>query len=98
MLRALHLNIKPRLHPIPDTCPFIILFSFRVCHIKHPGVIHIQPGFVHNVQGLVMTGLQQVQVVDAGQGIAVHADGGHGRQIPQLCKAGKNVLQRNILK
>ena len=45
-----------------------------------------------------MTGLQQVQVVDAGQGIAVHADGGHGRQIPQLCKAGKNVLQRNILK
>jgi hypothetical protein len=31
-------------------------------------------------------GLPQVQVVDAGQGAAVHADGGHGRKLSQLCQ------------
>jgi hypothetical protein len=37
-------------------------------------------------------GLPQVQVVDAGQGAAVHANGGHGRQIPQLCQVGLKIL------
>jgi hypothetical protein len=37
-------------------------------------------------------GLPQVQVIDAGQGAAVHADEGHRRQIPQLCQVGLKIL------
>jgi hypothetical protein len=37
-------------------------------------------------------GLPQVQVVDAGQGAAVHADEGHGRKLPQLCQFGLKIL------
>jgi hypothetical protein len=37
--------------------------------VKYLCKIHIQPGLAHNAQGLVIMGLPQVQVVDAGQGL-----------------------------
>jgi hypothetical protein len=89
---AVRLYIKPGIHPVPDAGPGMVPSSPGIGQVKHPGKIHIQIRFAHNAQGLVIMGLPQVQVVDAGQGAAVHADGGRGRQIPQLCQVGLKIL------
>jgi len=74
MGRAVHPDIKPGLHPVPDAGAGMVPFSAGIGDVKHPGGVHVKTGFADNAKVPEITGPRHPGIM-----LQVCRFSGHGR-------------------